>query len=138
MGGVAILGTGAAAYFLGAAVVLPAIAPAVPIVGGVMVVAGVFKWLMNPADRKTAEIGHQRAAFEKAFRLQLEAARAEMSAQLDDTAARFHEAAERLVQPVLLEAQAADRLATLHVAVARRLNDHSQRALADMLKAIPE
>jgi len=138
VGGVTILGAGAAAYFLGAAVVLPVVAPAAPIVGGVLLVAGAFKWLMNPAERKTGEISHQRAMFEKAFRVQLEAARLELTTQLDATQQQFHAAATQLVQPVLLEAQAADRLAALHLKMARKLNDHSQKALAHMLAALPE
>lgn len=137
VGGVTLLGAGAAAYFLGAAVVIPVIAPAAPIIGGVLLVAGVFKWMMNPAERKTDEIGHQRKMFEMAFRVQLEAARQELTKQLDATLKLFHEAAEQLVQPVILEAQAADRLAALHLSVARKLNDHSQKALADMLAALP-
>jgi hypothetical protein len=138
VGGAAAIGTGAAAYFLGAAVVMPVIAPVAPIVGGALLVAGVFKWMMNPAERKLEEVGHQRDMFEQAFREQLEAARRELAAQLDATAQQFHQAAERMVQPVILEAQAADRLATLHLKMARRLNDHSQKALADMLAALPD
>ncbi len=137
VGGAAAIGTGAAAYFLGAAVVMPVIAPVAPIVGGALLVAGVFKWMMNPAERKNNEIGHQREMFEKAFRQQLETARQELTAQLDATERQFHEAANRMVQPVILEAQAADRLATLHLKMARKLNDHSQKALAEMLAALP-
>ena len=62
----------------------------------------------------------------------------ELGAQLDATSRQFHHAAERMVQPVILEAQAADRLATLHLKMARRLNDHSQKALAEMLAALPD
>lgn len=137
VGGATLFGTGAAAYFLGAAVVMPVVAPAAPIIGGVLLVAGVFKWMMNPAERKSGEIGHQRELFEKAFRAQLDAARQELTTQLDATSRQFHEAAERLVRPVILEAQAAERLAALHLSVARKLNDHSQKALADMLAALP-
>jgi hypothetical protein len=136
-GGFTVLGAGAAAYFLGAAVVLPLVAPAAPIIGGALLVAGVFKWMMNPAERKTDEIGHQREMFEKAFRVQLDAARQELTTQLHATSQQFHEAAERLVRPVILEAQAAERLADLHLRIARKLNDHSQKALADMLAALP-
>lgn len=138
VGGVAVFGTGAAAYFLGAAAVMPVIAPVAPIVGGVLLVAGAFKWMMNPSERKLGEVGHQRDMFEKAFRTQLETARQELTAQLDATSRQFHAAADQMVQPVLLEAQAADRLASLHLAVARRLNDHSQKGLADMMAALPD
>lgn len=138
VGGAAAIGTGAAAYFLGAAAVMPVIAPVAPIVGGALLVAGAFKWMMNSAERKLEEVGHQREMFEKAFRQQLEAARGELAAQLDTTSQQFHQAADRMVQPVLLEAQAADRLATLHLKMARKLNDHSQKALAEMLAALPK
>jgi len=136
-GAVTLVGTGAAAYFLGAAAVLPVVAPAAPIVGGVLLVAGVFKWLMNPAERKAGEIGHKREKFEQVFREQLDLARQALGTQLDATSAQFHEAAERLVRPVVLEAQAADRLAVLHLELARKLNEHSQKALADMLAELP-
>ncbi|MFT5643619.1 MAG: hypothetical protein ACI83P_001166 [Janthinobacterium sp.] len=137
VGGVTVFGAGAAAYFLGAAVVVPLVAPAAPIIGGVLMVAGVFKWMMNPAERKSGEIGYQRDMFEKAFRVELDTARKELTTQLHATSQQFQEAAERLVQPVILEAQAADRLADLHLRIARKLNEHSQKALADMLAALP-
>lgn len=137
LGGAAVFGTGAAAYFLGAAVVMPVVAPAAPIIGGVLLIAGAIKWMMNPEERKTSEIGHQREMFEKAFRVQLDAARQELTMQLDAASQQFHEAAERLVQPVILEAQAANRLADLHLKTARKLNEHSQKSLADMLAALP-
>lgn len=136
-GGITVAGAGAAAYFLGAAIVMPVVAPAAPIIGGVLLVAGVFKWMMNSAERKTGEIGHHREMFEKAFRVQLDAARQELTTQLDAAGRQFHEAAERLVRPVILEAQAADRLSALHLRIARKLNDHSQKALAEMLSALP-
>lgn len=137
-GGAAVLGAGTAVYFLGASIVMPVLPPAAPVIGGALLVAGVVKWMMNPEERKSDEIGHQREAFEKAFRGQLDTARRELMAQLDATSRQFHEAAERFVRPVILEAQAADRLATLHLKVARRLNDHSQKALSDMLAALPD
>jgi len=137
LGGVTAFGTGAAVYFLGASAVIPLVAPVAPFVGGALLVAGVIKWLMNPDERKKGEIGHQREKFETVFRAQLDTARHELTRQLDATSQQFHEAAERLVRPLILEAQAVDRLATLHLKVARRLNEHSQKALADMLAALP-
>lgn len=137
LGGVTVLGTGAAVYFLGASAVIPLVAPVAPFVGGALLVAGVVKWLMNPEERKNGEIGHQREQFETVFRAQLDTARQELTRQLDTTSQQFHEAAERLVRPLLLEAQAVDRLAGLHLKVARRLNEHSQKALAEMLVALP-
>jgi hypothetical protein len=137
-GGLTVVGTGAAAYFLGAAAVIPVVAPAAPIIGGALLVAGVVKWMMNPEERKTSEIGHQREAFEKAFRVQLEMARQELFKRLDAVSQQFHDAAHRMVQPVILEAQAADRLTALHLKLARKLSDHSQKALTEMLAAIPK
>jgi hypothetical protein len=112
---------------------MPVLAPVVPIVGGALLIAGAVKWLMNPDERKSDEIEHQREMFEKAFRGQLEAARRELTAQLDATSQQFHSAAERFVRPVILEAQAADRLASLHLKIAHKLNDHTQKALSVML-----
>jgi hypothetical protein len=137
LGGVTALGTGAAVYFLGVSAVIPLVAPVAPFVGGALLVAGVIKWLMNPEERKNGEIGHQREKFETVFRAQLDTARQELTRQLDATSQQFYEAAEGLVRPLILEAQAVDRLATLHLKVARRLNEHSQKALAEMLAALP-
>ena len=134
-GGLGMAGAGAA-YFLGAAAILPVLAPAIPVIGGVMVVAGAVKWLMNPSERKTGEIEHHRAQFEKAFRLQLEKARTELNQQLDTTAGQFHESAEQLVRPIMLEAQAADRLATLKLKVSRRFSEHTRKGLAQMRAAM--
>lgn len=138
VGGLAVAGTGAAAYALGAAAVLPVIAPVASIVGGAMLVAGVVKWMMNAEERKVGEIGYQREKFEEAFRAQLGTARHELATRLATAAQQFHETAERIVQPVILEAQAAHRLADMQLRLARRLSDHSQKALADMLAALPE
>lgn len=135
-GGLGVAGAGAA-YFLGAAAILPVVAPAMPIIGAVVVVAGAIKWLMNPADRKSSEVKHQRDQFEKAFRKQLDAARLELNRQLDATAQEFHAAAEQLVRPIVLEAQAADRLTNLRLKLARRLSEHTAKAIAKMRASIP-
>lgn len=137
LGGMTALGTGAAVYFLGASAVIPLVAPVAPFVGGALLVAGVIKWMMNPEERKNGEIGHQREKFETVFRAQLDTVRQELVRQLDTTSLQFHEAAERLVRPLILEAQAADRLAALQLKVARKLNEHSQKALAEMLASLP-
>lgn len=137
LGGLTALGTGAAVYFLGASAVIPLVAPVAPFVGGAVLIAGVIKWLMNPEERKNDEIGHQREKFETEFRAQLNTTRQELTRQLDATAQQYHEAAERLVRPLILEAQAADRLVALHLRIARKLNEHSQKALAEMLAALP-
>lgn len=137
LGGMTALGTGAAVYFLGASAVIPLVAPVAPVVGGALLIAGVIKWMMNPEERKNDEIGYQREKFENVFRAQLDTARQELIRQLDATALQFHETADQLVRPLILEAQAADRLAALHLKFARRLNEHSQRALAEMLASLP-
>ena len=137
LGGMTALGAGAAVYFLGASAVIPLMAPVAPFVGGALLVASVIKWMMNPEERKNGEIGHQREKFETVFRAQLNTTRQELTKQLDATSQQFHEAAERLVRPLILEAQAADRLAALHLKLARRLNEHSQKALAEMLASLP-
>ena len=61
------------------------------------------------------------------------AARQELTTQLGATRQQFHEAAERLMRPVILEAKTADRLSPLNLRIARKLNDHSQKALAEIL-----
>ena len=136
-GGVAIAGAGAAAYFLGAAVVLPAILPAIPFVAVPMVVAAVFKWFTDSEGRKDGEIEHKREAFENVLRQQLLLAQTSFNAQLEAVALDFQKSAVRMIQPIMLEAEAADRLAGLQVRMAKRLIDQSSKKVATVIQAIP-
>ncbi len=136
-GGVAIAGTVTASYFLGAAVVLPAILPAIPFVAVPMVLAAVFKWFTDSEARKDGEIGHKREAFEKALREQLLLAQATYNLQLEAVAMDFQKSAVQMIQPIMLEAEAADRLAGLQVKMAKRLIDQSSKKVAMVIQAIP-
>lgn len=136
-GGVAIAGVGAATYFLGAAVVLPAIVPALPFIAVPMVLAAVFKWFSDSEGRKDGEIGHKREAFEKALREQLLQAKSSFNLQLEALALDFQKSAVQMIQPIMLEAEAADRLAGLQVKMAKRLIDQSSMKVAMVIQAIP-
>lgn len=132
-GMLSIAGAGAAAYFLGAAVVLPAIAPVAPIIGGAMVVAGLFKWFTDTEHRKTKEIRHKREAFEAAMRVQLEKAQESLNQQLDIVAQEFRETALQILQPMMLEAEAARDLTGRQVRLAKRLILESRLAIAKLV-----
>lgn len=136
-GGVAIVGAGTAAYFLGAAVVLPVIAPALPFIAIPMVIAGVFKWFSDSEARKDGEISHKRAAFEKTLRDQLLQAQAAFNLQLDGVALDFQKTAVQMIQPIMLEAEAADCLAGLQVKMAKRLMDQSSLIVAKIVQTTP-
>ncbi len=126
-------GVGAAIYFLGSAVVLPVIAPALPYVGGAMVVAGLFKWLTDSSKRKDDEIRSKRVAFEAALRSRVTDAQASFNKQLDELAADFAQTALLLVPPIMLDAQAKERLAAVQVRVAQRLINESRAAMSSLM-----
>lgn len=136
-GGVAIAGVGTAVYFLGTAAVLPVIAPALPFIAVPMLIAGVFKWFSDSEARKDGEIGHKRLAFEKTLRDQLLQAQASFNGQLDAVANDFQKSAVQMIQPIMLEAEAADRLASLQVKMAKRLIEQSSVTVARVLQATP-
>ena len=136
-GSLAIASAGAATYFLGAAIVLPVIAPAIPFVAVPMLIAGVFKWFTDSEARKDGEIGHKRVAFEKTMREQLQKAQASFNLQLEAVALEFQKSAVLMIQPIMLEAEAADRLAGLQVKMAKRLIDQSNSKVALVLRSIP-
>lgn len=136
-GAVAIAGAGAAVYFLGIAAVLPIVAPAAPFIAVPMLIAGVFKWFSDSDSRKDGEISHMRVTFEKTFRDQLMEAQASFNAQLDAVALDFQRSAVQMIQPIMIEAEAADRLAGLQVMMAKRLIDQSSQTVARVIEAIP-
>ena len=120
---------GSAAYFLGLSAVLPLVAPAAPVVGGAMLVAGLFKWLTDADKRKLAEIRDKRQAIEGLLRSRLQEAFASFSGQLDQLQADFAQAEAALLQPVLLNAQAACRLPGLQQALAERVIGQSRQMI---------
>jgi hypothetical protein len=105
-GAVAGVGTGAALYFLGAAAVLPVVAPAAPVVAGAMLVAGLVKWVMDTEARLGREIAHKRESFEDELRQHLQAMRTSFFGQLDQTQRSFEDTATAVMTPLLLEAYA--------------------------------
>jgi len=128
-GVVAAAGSGVAVYALGAAVVLPMIAPVVPLAGGAMLVAGLLKWMMDKAGRKDEELRHKREAFEAALRERLTLMRADSFAQLDTLGQEFRASANALLRPLLLEAEAARRLPDTERRVAQRVLSDTRQAL---------
>jgi hypothetical protein len=138
-GGVAVVaGAGAAVYFLSAAVVLPVIAPALPFVAVPVLLAGLFKWFSDPGARKDGEIRHKRGMFEGKLREQLVLAQTSFNLQLDQVALDFQKSAVQMIQPIMLEAEAADRLAGLQVKMAKRLIDQSSLTIGKVMQAIPQ
>jgi hypothetical protein len=111
-GVVAGIGTGAAIYALGTAVVLPVIAPIAPIAGGALLVAG-------KPGRMGEEVRDKRQAFEDALRERLSQMRASYFGQLDQAGQEFLASARVLARPVLLEAQARREL----IALERRVGE---------------
>lgn len=132
-GALSIAGAGTAAYFLGTAAVLPVIAPAVPFIGGAIVVAGLFKWLSDSDQRKTEEIRNKREAFEAAMRAQMEKAQESFNNQLDVVSQEFRETALQILQPLMLEADAAKDLTGRQVRLAKRLILESRLGIAKLV-----
>ena len=76
-------------------------------------------------------------AFENVLRQQLLLAQTSFNAQLEAVALDFQKSAVRMIQPIMLEAEAADRLAGLQVRMAKRLIDQSSKKVATVIQAIP-
>jgi hypothetical protein len=139
-GALSLAGTGGATYLLGISVVFPVIAPLAPIVGGAIAVAGVWKWLSNPNHRKDKEIRHKRDEFEKIFYEQLKLAQENFNKNLDSITHQFEESRERIVDPLMLEALAAEQLEGMQSKVAFQLIRNSRSAttrLINKLSALP-
>ncbi|MET0264469.1 MAG: hypothetical protein ABW202_02550 [Duganella sp.] len=131
-GAVVAAGTGTAAYLIGAAVVLPVVAPAAPFVGGAVLLAGAFKWFADGGKRKRTEIRDKRAAFEAELRKQLETAGHTFNAQLDLVAQGFCASAEQMLMPLLLEAEAAGRVPGMRQRIADRVITQAQAAIGQL------
>lgn len=111
-------------------VVLPVIAPALPLVAGAMAVAGLIKLIADPGARVRAEILDKRKAFQEVLRGKLIEAQKSFNTQLDEVAAQFNQSALLMIKPIMLEAEAADKLASLQVKVARKLVTQSKSVIA--------
>lgn len=135
-GVVAGIGAGAAIYALGAAAVLPVIAPVAPFAGAAIAVAGALKWMMDSPGRKGEEVRDKRRAFENALRERLTEMRASYFSQLDQTGQEFLASARVLVRPLLLEAQAARDLAAIEARVARQVLLNSRRELLELQRRL--
>lgn len=131
-GAVVAAGTGTAAYLIGAAVVLPVVAPVAPFVGGAVLLAGAFKWFTDGGKRKRTEIRDKRAAFEQELRKQLTAAEQSFNTQLDQVALGFHDSALQLLTPLLLEAEAAGRVPGMRQRIADRVITQAQAAIRQL------
>ena len=124
--------TGTAAYLIGAAVVLPVVAPVAPFVGGAVLLAGAFKWFTDGGKRKRTEIRDKRIAFEEELRKQLLAAEQSFNAQLDQVAEGFCDSAVQLLTPILLEAEAAGRVPGMRQRIADRVITQAQTAIRQL------
>jgi hypothetical protein len=132
-GVIAGLGTGAAIYALGTAVVLPVIAPIAPFAGGALLVAGAVKWMMDKPARMGEEVRDKRQALEQALRERLSEMRASYFEQLDRTGQEFLATARILARPVLLEAQARRELAAVERRVAESVVRRNRQAVGALL-----
>jgi hypothetical protein len=133
---VAAAGTGTMAYLFGMAVVMPAVAPAAPFVGGAVLLAGAFKWFSDGGKRKRSEIRGKRQAFEDELRKRLRQAESVCNEQLDRIGASFHESARQLLTPLLLEAEAAGRIQSMRKRIADKVIQQSQAAIQELQMAM--
>jgi hypothetical protein len=124
--------TGTAAYLIGAAVVLPVVAPVAPFVGGAVLLAGAFKWFADGGKRKRMEIRDKRVVFEEELRKQLLAAEQSFNAQLDQVAEGFRDSALQILTPIVLEAEAAGRVPGMRQRIADRVIAQAQTAMRQL------
>jgi hypothetical protein len=109
---------------------LPVIAPALPIIGGALVVAGIVKWFTDSSGRKDKEIRHKREALETAMRIQLDQAKKSFDQQLDTLIKDFRITASCILDPLVLEGQAIGRLNKMQKQVAVRLTSRARDSLS--------
>ena len=128
-GTIAVAGTGAAAYLLGSAVVLPFVAPAAPFLVGALAAAGLFKWFTDGDKRKIAEIQSKRRAIEEVVRRRLDEAAASFDSQLAQVEREYQQTALALLGPVLLDAEAARQVQAAHHRIASRIIEQSEAAM---------
>lgn len=124
--------TGTAAYLIGAAVVMPVVAPVAPFVGGAVLLAGAFKWFTDGGKRKRTEIRDKRLAFEDELRKQLRVAEQSFNAQLDLVTEGFRDSAQQLLTPIVLEAEAAGRVPGMRQRIADRVISQAQAAIRQL------
>jgi len=134
--GLAAAGTGASAYFLGTAVLLPAIGPVLPIIAMPVAVAALIKFFSNAERGKRLEVLHTRKEFENIFREQLKSAQVSFNNQLDALEKDFRQTAQNIIQPIMLEAEAADSVAGLQIKMIKRLIEESKNKLSQITKLI--
>lgn len=128
-GGVAVAGTGAAVYLLGSAAVLPLLAPAAPFLLGALAAAGVFKWFTDGDKRKIAEIAAKRKVIEDVVRARLHEAYLSFESQLDALEQTYFATAAAMLNPILLDAQAAEQVQAMHADVASKIIRHTESTM---------
>ena len=101
-------------------------------------IAGLFKWFLDSAARKDGEIRHKRDAFEMKLREDLITAQLSFNAQLDQVAFDFQKSAVQMIQSIMLEAEAADKLAGLQVKMAKRLIKQSSKTIGRVMQTISQ
>ncbi|WBS05395.1 hypothetical protein OU994_14475 [Pseudoduganella sp. SL102] len=133
---VAAAGTSTAAYLFGVAVVVPVVAPVVPFVGGAVLLASAFKWATDTNKRKREEIRDKRRVFEEELRRRLKEAEQGFVAQLDRIGGAFYESASALLTPLMLEAEAAARIAGVRKRIADKVIAQAQGAIGQLQAAL--
>lgn len=128
-GTIAVAGTGAAAYLLGSAVVLPIVAPVAPFLVGAMAAAGLFKWFTDNDKRKIDEIQSKRRAIEEVVRQRLSEAAESFDSQLTQLESEYQQTAIAMLGPVLLELEAAGQVQGMHQRIGNRIIEQSEMAL---------
>lgn len=137
-GSVATAGAAGAAYLLGAGVVLPLITPALPFVAGALGVAGLYKWMANPSKRKAGEIEHKRQGIEEALKSMLTEVETALHKNLDQIGVEFSESAQKMICPIMLEAEAAKSMVGLRERLAERVVELQQQVLETIGNALAE
>ena len=128
-GTIAVAGTGAAAYLLGSAVVLPLVAPVAPFLVGAMAAAGLFKWFTDNDKRKIDEIQSKRRAIEEVVRQRLQQAAGSFESQLAQLEQDYHQTALAMLGPMLLELEAAHQVQGMQLRVGNRIIEQSEASM---------
>lgn len=118
-------------------VALPVVAPLAATLGGTLAIGGLYKILTSAKDRKFNTIREVRKGIEERCADMLKELPSQHAMQLDAIVASYQVAAENLLAPVLLNAQAAEEMKRIRRPLSERLIAQTEAKL-DRLRSLLE
>jgi len=137
----ALSSLGAAGLVVANLVALPVVAPLAATLGGTLAISGLYKMFTSAQDRKFNTIREVRKGIEERCADMLKDLPSEHAMQLDALFSSYQAAAENLLAPVLLNAQAAEEMKQIRRPISERLVAQTEAQLArlrSLLEKVPK